>query len=105
MRVLVCVAVLLSLLGVTGCGVFAPAPVMAPIAVEKGPYITAVDNAVGSTKVGRSKAEGILIVGFGDASIATAAANGKITKIHHIDTEVLNVIGVYSRYETVVYGE
>ena len=105
MRVVVCVAVVLSLLALTGCGVFSYAPVMAPIAIEKGPYITAVDNGVGASKVGRAKAEGILLVGFGDASIATAAANGKITKIHHVDTEVLNVIGVYSRYETVVYGE
>ena len=104
MRLLLFVVVGLSLCLLTGC-VAAYGPVFAPIAIEKGAAMNAVDNAVGSSKVGKAQAEGILIVGFGDASIATAAANGKITKIHHVDTEVLNVIGVYARYQTVVYGE
>ena len=95
----------LALSGLAGC-VMAYAPVTAGIiAGEKGPYPTAVDNSVGSGKVGTARAEGILIVGFGDASIQTAAANAKITKIHHVDTEVLSVLGIYARYETIVYGE
>lgn len=104
MKVLLVVVVGLSLCLLSGC-VYSTAPVNAAIvASEKGPYFAA-PNAGASTKVGTSQAEGILIVGFGDASIATAMKNGNITKIHHIDTEVLSVIGIYARYQTVVYGE
>ena len=105
MRVLLCAAIVLSLCVVTGC-VYSYAPVNAGIvATEKGPYPVAPDNAVAATKEGRARAEGIILVGFGDASIKTAMQQGNITKVHHVDTEVLNVLGVYSRYETIVYGE
>ena len=105
MRLLLSLVAVSALLATAGC-VYSYAPVNAGIvASQKGPYITAIDNAAASNKVGRAKAEGILIVGFGDASIATAMKEAGITKIHHIDTEIVNVIGIYSRYETVVYGE
>ena len=105
MRLLLCVLLLLSMCMVTGC-VYSSAPVNAPIvAGEKGAFPVAVDNSVASSKVSRVKAEGILIVGYGDASIDTAMKKEGIKKVHHIDVEVLNVIGVYSRYELVVYGE
>jgi hypothetical protein len=41
----------------------------------------------------------------GDASITAAATNGGITKIHHVDHETLNILGIYARYVTVVHGE
>lgn len=87
-----------------GC-TMANGPVAAAITMDlKGP-VGGVDNGADATKVGKAKAEGIIFVGMGDASIATAAKNGGITDIHHVDSETTNILGIYSRYVTVVYGE
>ena len=104
MRLLLCFALLLSTIALTGC-VMPNSPVVAGIVIDQKGPVAGFDSAAGATKVGRAKAEGILIVGYGDASIDTAAKNGGITKIHHADTECLNILGIYARYETVVYGE
>jgi hypothetical protein len=69
----------------------------------KGPV--AVGSESGSSKTGTAKATAIVGVAFGDASIATAMANGGITKVNHVDTHLTNILGVYATYETVVYGE
>jgi hypothetical protein len=31
--------------------------------------------------------------------------NGGITRIHHVDHETSNILGVYAKYTTIVYGE
>ena len=69
----------------------------------KGPV--AMGSATGSSKVGEAKATSIVGVALGDASIETAMKNGNITKVHHVDTKVRNILGVYAEYTTVVYGE
>lgn len=57
------------------------------------------------TKVGRSYARSIFgLWATGDASIETAAKNGGITKIHHVDHETQVILGVMADYTTVVYG-
>ena len=79
-------------------------PVMAAVTVdEKGPVAMGDVNA--GTKVGMSQAEGILVVAYGDASISAAMKDGGLTKIHHVDNETFNVLGIYARYKTIVYGE
>ncbi|MCD8178300.1 MAG: TRL-like family protein [Tannerellaceae bacterium] len=67
-------------------------------------------NAVTSnqlaTKVGRSTATGILgLVATGDASYQTAAKTAGITKITHVDERSYTILGIYTTYETIVYGE
>jgi hypothetical protein len=42
---------------------------------------------------------------WGDASLAAAAANGGISKIHYVDYEVLNVLGVFVQFTVHVYGD
>jgi hypothetical protein len=42
---------------------------------------------------------------FGAADLETAAARGGIEKIHYADHEFLSVLGLFSIYTTVVYGE
>ncbi|MBC8371836.1 MAG: hypothetical protein H8E25_17675 [Planctomycetes bacterium] len=42
---------------------------------------------------------------FGDSSIMAAAANGGIRKIHHVDYEVFNFLGIIACQKTIVYGE
>jgi len=87
---------------VAGCAV-GLAPVVAPITFVKGPL--SAGPAATSPKVGRSQAWGIPLFAMGDASISTAAQNGGINQIHHIDHETLNILGIYARYTTIVYGE
>jgi len=55
--------------------------------------------------MGTAKATAIIGIATGDASIAAAMSNGGITKVHHVDTEVTNILGIYATYTTVVYGE
>lgn len=66
---------------------------------------TATSNNIGS-KRGEATATGILgLVSTGDASIQTAAKNAGITKISHVDTKKKSILGIVSKYTTVVYGE
>jgi TRL-like protein family len=41
----------------------------------------------------------------GDASIDAAMKNGNITKVHHIDQKLSNILGIIATYTVVVYGE
>jgi len=104
MKLLLCVALLVSLMPAAGC-TWPASPVMAPLIInEKGP-VAAFSPDVKATRVGRAASEGIILVGWGDSSIAAAVAKGGITRIHHVDSESQNLLGIYSKYETVVYGE
>lgn len=70
----------------------------------KGP-VAATGEAMGA-KMGTATASSILgWFAMGDASIATAAKNGGITKISHVDFENMSILGLYSTYKVVVYGE
>ena len=91
----------MALLG--GCTV-AHGPVVAPITLDmKGPV--AAGPAATSPKVGRAEAWGILVFSTGDASISAAMQNGGITKIHHVDHETQNILWIWAKYTTIVYGE
>lgn len=95
---------LVSSLALTGCTA-AMTPVFGGLFTQtKGP-VSGVDNDVSMDKKGVAEAQGIVLVGIGDASIEAAMRNGGITKIHHIDHESMSVLGVYSVYRTIVYGE
>ena len=63
------------------------------------------DMSKGSTRVGTGKAQNILIIAFGDASISTICREANITRIHHVDCQLMNVLMIYSEWETIVYGE
>jgi hypothetical protein len=88
-----------------GCGAMVHSPVTGGLYTEvKGP-ITATANPTYS-KVGTAFCTSILgIIATGDASIETAAKNGGITKIHHVDYESKNILGLYAKYTVIVYGE
>ena len=88
----------------TGCTAVAHGPVTSLVTINmKGPV--SAGPAAGSSKVGTSEAWGILVYATGDASISTAMRNGGITRIHHVDHETLNILGIYAKYTTTVYGE
>jgi TRL-like protein family len=87
----------------TGC-VLGHGPVTAPISLNlKGPVSTG--PAPTSPKVGRAEAWGIVLFSTGDASISAAMQNGGITRVHHVDHETQNILGFWSKYTTIVYGE
>jgi len=65
----------------------------------------AVGSASGSAKVGTAESTAIICFATGDSSIQKAMQNGGITKIHHVDAKVFQVLGLYAKYTTVVYGE
>jgi hypothetical protein len=65
----------------------------------------AIGSAGSSSKVGEASSEAIICVATGDSSIKAAAANGGITKIHHVDYHVKSVLGLYTKHTTTVYGE
>ena len=65
----------------------------------------AVTSNSGATKMGEATSTGIICVATGDSSIKTAAANGGITKIQHVDYHVTSVLGLYCKTTVTVYGE
>lgn len=87
----------------TGCATPLPWGV---IYTEIKQPIAVGDKPVLGTKTGRAMSTSVLgIVATGDASISTAARNGGITRISHVDYEVRNILGLIGEYTTVVYGE
>jgi hypothetical protein len=68
--------------------------------------VNATSNPVGS-KVGTAKATGYLGILFfdQDASIATAAKNGGISKISTVDIKHTSLLNLIVTYETIVTGE
>jgi hypothetical protein len=63
-------------------------------------------SADAGTKVGTSQCISVLgLIAVGDASIEAAMKNGGIKKIHHVDWDAKNILGVYGQYKTTVYGK
>ena len=105
MRKALVVFVLVALVGVfAGCAVMPNSAILAPVCMTNSP-IAVGDTSFRWTKTGTAQAEGILFVAFGDASISAAMAEGGITRIHHVDSEDFNVLGIYARQIITVYGE
>ena len=89
----------------TGCAMANYAPTTGFVyQSQKGPG-TVTSNSLGN-KVGTSEATSILgIISTGDASIDAAAKAAGIKKISHVDYEVSNILGIYAKHTTIVYGE
>ncbi len=57
-------------------------------------------------KVGSAKAISVLgLVAIGDGGINTAAKNGGIKKISHVDVKTTSILGIFTSHEYIVYGE
>ena len=66
--------------------------------------VTAGD--VRGMKVGKATCKSYLaMIATGDASIDAAKKNGGITKVHYMDWEVENILGIIGTYTLTVYGE
>ena len=109
MRTLLCVAVVAALVAASGCAGIVRAPVVPPAALIytgfKAPLDVDYDSTSVSGKKGTASCINVLgLVSVGDASARAAADEGKITTINHADYELLNVLFIFSKYTTVVYG-
>ena len=95
-------SLLLAVFLLTGCATIYP--VGSLYSQVKLP-VNATSNSSYS-KVGKASCTSILtLITTGDASIEAAAKNGGITKIHHVDWEVENILGIIGTYTTTVYGD
>ena len=96
-----------SLLAVSLAGCLS-APFQPPsgvVSVTTAPLSTEGNWEVGS-KRGEAFSTSILgLYATGDCSIATAARNGGLKKIGHVDYEYVNVIGIWQKATVIVYGE
>lgn len=91
----------------SGCLV---APVIPPTGMIftdiKAPLDYNMNETKNASRSGMSETMSIVgLIALGDGSIKAAAQNGGITTIHSADYEYFNIIGVYQRYRTVVYGD
>jgi hypothetical protein len=94
----------------SGCAGFFSAPVVPPLAFVytnvQAPLDADHDETQLGTKQGSASTQNVLgIVSWGDASTSAAAKDGNVTVIRHADYEFFNVLGVYSRFTTVVRGD
>ncbi len=87
----------------TGC-CMPKGAVFAPVMMTKSP-VAVGDPSVKPAKTGEAYVEGIILLAKGDASIEAAMKDGGITKIHHVDTEETNILGIYCKSITRVFGE
>jgi len=109
MRTLSIVVALLSLpLLMAGCaGVYA-APVIPPPGMVYSNVSAPIGTEGGDVpdSMGQASSESVLgLVAWGDASVKTAAQNGGLKTVDHVDYKLYNVLGIYSKFTTVVYGE
>jgi uncharacterized protein YceK len=99
-KFLITFAVLGLILG--GCASYAPIGV----AYTGGTTGLSANNDVKPTLRGEACVRSIIaLFTYGDGSIAEAKRNGGITKVATVDYDVMNVLGVYGQYCTVVRGE
>lgn len=88
----------------TACAFVTRAPVTGLIYLDTQQGESIASNDLG-TKRGEACATSILgWVATGDASVASAAKAGGITKISHVDSTASDILLVYAEYCTVVYG-
>ncbi len=104
MKKVLIVSVGCTLLGLaTGCAT--PYPIGSAYTQLRLP-ITATANTGKATKVGVAECRSYLtLIAIGDASIEAAKRNGGITRVHHVDWDVENILGLIGRYRVTVYGE
>ena len=91
--------------GVAGC---LSAPFQPPggvVSVTTAPLSTEGNWDVGSKRGEASSFSVLGLYASGDCSIATAARNGGLKKIDHVDYEYFNVIGIWQKATVIAYGE
>ena len=90
----------------SGCVMVGNTNAAAPLTLNvQSPDMSFVDNSVKPLKKGTATASGIILFVDGDASLKAAMENGGITKVHHVDYLVKNILGIVGSTTTIVWGE
>lgn len=99
----IAIPVLVLMLLTTGCmGEASPVIGRLYADVQYGMFAT---TAVDASKRGEACAKAILtLFAFGDATVTSAKANGSITQVAAVEHSSFNVLGIYSRWCTIVKG-
>ncbi|MFH1378072.1 MAG: TRL-like family protein [Planctomycetota bacterium] len=100
-----CVLMAAAALLTNGCFVASAAPTNGVFYTKVNGPLALGDQSVLPSKVGKASTKGIIGFASGDCSISAAMQDGAITKVHHIDHETTNILGLVSSFTTVVYGE
>lgn len=104
MKKLMVVASLAAL--ASGCVMVGPSNADSALTLDvQSPDTRFIDNSVKPVKKGTATASGIICFTEGDASLKAAMENGGITKIHHVDYKVKNILGIVGSTTTIVWGE
>ena len=108
-RAVLAFALVVAMVSTGGCLLTTPSQVQGLLlTLDSGSphaWIAEFDNSVQPTKSGKAEATGILGIAWGDASIRTAMDAGGLTQIHHVDSQLMNVLGIYAKSTTIVWGE
>ena len=88
---------------VTGCTI-TQAPLVGAIYSNVKTGTNVGEGQLVATKTGKSCAEGVLGLAWGDASIEAAMAAGGISRISFVDHTNFNVLFIYGKYCTIVHG-
>ena len=87
-----------------GCAAMYP-PGGSVYATLNMPLVATSNQAPMPMKIGTATCKSFFgVYAAGDVSLQTAMKNGNITKVHHVDWQVKNIIGV-ATYKLTVYGE
>ena len=90
----------------SGCVMVGPSNAKSAFTLDvQSPDMSFVDNSVQPIKKGTATSQGIICFVDGDASLKAAMDNGGITKVHHVDYKVKNILGIVGSTTTIVYGE
>jgi len=88
---------------VAGCATTMP---IGTIFTEVVLPVSATSNGSASPKVGTAECTSVLtLVATGDCSIEAGKQNGGITRVHHVDWDVKNILGIMATFKVTVYGE
>ena len=105
LRISVVVIGLLAAICLSGCLRAPFQPPSGMVAVTKAPLSTEGKWDVGS-KSGEASSFSVLgLYASGDCSISAAARNGGLKKIHYVDYEYFNVIGIWQKATVIAHGE
>lgn len=102
-RTIALVAIAASSFVLNSCGIGAmPQPIGVVYANVADPVAATTSTG---TRTGEATATSYLgIVAIGDSSIAAAKANGHISTVSSVDVKRENILGIISKYTTVVKG-
>jgi TRL (tRNA-associated locus)-like protein len=68
--------------------------------------VNVTGNGGKAPKVGTAECSSFFaLFATGDCSIESAKKQGGITRIHHVDWDAKNVLGIMGNYKLIVYGE